>query len=202
MNWVGCGENFRSWHVSPCPPTGPIWSPQLPSCAAWASSVSCLMTGARTLPKPSPFSSKKECEDSMLHLVLKNEQQRKTFNQFDEFFLKSVWPLHIIFDKLYSCKILHNHRLTLFCNTWSFYLQIHQAQHQKSPVAQWLQICLQCRSWRRDEFKSLVGNIPWRRKWQPTPVFLPGESHGKRTPARLQSMGPKRGRHDWAHMYH
>ena len=23
-----------------------------------------------------------------------------------------------------------------------------------------------------------VGKIPWRRKWQPTPVFLPGESHG------------------------
>ena len=26
-----------------------------------------------------------------------------------------------------------------------------------------------------------VGKIPWRRKWQPTPVFLPGESHGKRS---------------------
>ena len=26
---------------------------------------------------------------------------------------------------------------------------------------------------------SLVGKIPWGRKWQPTPVFLPGESHGQ-----------------------
>ena len=25
-----------------------------------------------------------------------------------------------------------------------------------------------------------VGKIPWRREWQPTPVFLPGESHGQR----------------------
>ena len=25
------------------------------------------------------------------------------------------------------------------------------------------------------------GKIPWRRKWQPTPVFLPGESHGWRS---------------------
>ena len=25
------------------------------------------------------------------------------------------------------------------------------------------------------------GRIPWRRKWQPTPVFLPGESHGRRS---------------------
>ena len=24
-----------------------------------------------------------------------------------------------------------------------------------------------------------VGKIPWRRKWQPTPVFLPGESQGR-----------------------
>ena len=31
---------------------------------------------------------------------------------------------------------------------------------------------------------------PWRRKWQPTPVFLPGESHGQRSlEGRLQSTG-------------
>ena len=28
--------------------------------------------------------------------------------------------------------------------------------------------------------QSLVRKIPWRRKWQPTPAFLPGESHGQR----------------------
>ena len=26
-----------------------------------------------------------------------------------------------------------------------------------------------------------VGKIPWRRKWQPTPVFLPGKSYGQRS---------------------
>ena len=26
-----------------------------------------------------------------------------------------------------------------------------------------------------------VGKIPWRKQWQPTPVFLPGESHGRRS---------------------
>ena len=30
-------------------------------------------------------------------------------------------------------------------------------------------------------FDSWVGKIPWRRAWQPTPVFLPGESHGQRS---------------------
>ena len=39
-------------------------------------------------------------------------------------------------------------------------------------------ICLQCR---RPGFDSWVGKIPWRRKWQPTPVFLPRESHGQRS---------------------
>ena len=33
---------------------------------------------------------------------------------------------------------------------------------------------------KRHEFSPWVGKIPWRRKWQPTPVFLPGESHGQR----------------------
>ena len=32
---------------------------------------------------------------------------------------------------------------------------------------------------RRSGFDSWVGKIPWRRKWHPTPVFLPGESHGQ-----------------------
>ena len=26
--------------------------------------------------------------------------------------------------------------------------------------------------------ESISGNIHWKRKWQPTPVFLPGESYG------------------------
>ena len=30
-------------------------------------------------------------------------------------------------------------------------------------------------------FDPWVGKIPWRRKWQPTPVFLRGESHGWRS---------------------
>ena len=30
-------------------------------------------------------------------------------------------------------------------------------------------------------FKTWVEKVSWRRKWQPTPVFLPGESHGWRS---------------------
>ena len=35
----------------------------------------------------------------------------------------------------------------------------------------------QCRRHRRRRFDPWVGQIPWRRAWQPTPVFLPGDSH-------------------------
>ena len=34
---------------------------------------------------------------------------------------------------------------------------------------------------RRLRFNPWVGKIPWRRAWQPTPVFLPGESPGRRS---------------------
>ena len=37
----------------------------------------------------------------------------------------------------------------------------------------------QCRRRRRHWFDSWVGTIPWRKKWQPTPVSLPGKSHGQ-----------------------
>ena len=43
---------------------------------------------------------------------------------------------------------------------------------------------LQCRT---PGFDSWVGKIPWRREWQPTSVFLPGESQGQRNSVELQS---------------
>ena len=39
----------------------------------------------------------------------------------------------------------------------------------------------QCRRCKRHRFDPWVGKIPWRRKWQPSPVFLPGKSHGQRS---------------------
>ena len=39
----------------------------------------------------------------------------------------------------------------------------------------------QCQRLNRCGFNPWVGKIPGRRAWQPTPVFLPGESHGQRS---------------------
>ena len=42
---------------------------------------------------------------------------------------------------------------------------------------------------RRHRFDPWVKNIPWRRAWQPTPVFLPGEYPWTEEPGELESIG-------------
>ena len=50
---------------------------------------------------------------------------------------------------------------------------------------------------RRPGFDPWVRKTPWQRKWQPTPVFLPGKSHGPRSLAGYSPWGRRVG-HDWA----
>ena len=45
---------------------------------------------------------------------------------------------------------------------------------------------------RRHGFDPWVGKIPWRRKWQPTPIFLPGKSHGQRILAGYSPWGSQK----------
>ena len=47
----------------------------------------------------------------------------------------------------------------------------------------------QCRRCKICGFNPWVGKIPWRRAWQPTPVFLPGESHGQQSLAGSSPWG-------------
>ena len=49
-------------------------------------------------------------------------------------------------------------------------------------------VCLQCRS---PGFDPWVGKIPWKRKWHPTLVFLPGKSHGQRNLVAYSPWGHK-----------
>ena len=59
-------------------------------------------------------------------------------------------------------------------------------------LPQWLWqsgICLQCA---RPEFDPWVRKTPWRREWKPTPVFLPGKSHGQRNLAGYNPWGRQR----------
>ena len=62
------------------------------------------------------------------------------------------------------------------------YLSIHTYMVQSIYV----QLILSCvsdgkESSKKPGFNAWVRKITWRRKWQPTPVFLPGEFHGQRS---------------------
>ena len=66
----------------------------------------------------------------------------------------------------------------------------------------------QCTGHRRCKFSQWVGKIPWRRKWQPTPEFLPGEFHEQRRLVGYSSWSRKEldmteqlGTHNWALIY-
>ena len=68
-------------------------------------------------------------------------------------------------------------------------------QHRGFPGGSVVQNACQCR---RIRFNPWVGKIVWSRKWQPTPVFLPGKFHGQRSLAGYSPRGCKRVGHNLA----
>ena len=70
-----------------------------------------------------------------------------------------------------------------------------RGSRQTDRLPRWLSggepVC-QCERCRTCGFYPWVGKIPWRRKWQPTAVFLPGESPWTEEPGGLQFMGSQR----------
>ena len=71
----------------------------------------------------------------------------------------------------------------------------HRILYIVSYTTQWASLVAQrlkhLPAMRETQFDPWVGKIPWRRKWQPTPVFLPGESHGQRSLVGYSSQGLK-----------
>ena len=68
--------------------------------------------------------------------------------------------------------------------TWGTLYQIPNQYSSKLGLPRWFggkEPTCQCRKLRRCGFHSWVRKIPWRRKWQPPLVFLPGKSHGQRS---------------------
>ena len=47
------------------------------------------------------------------------------------------------------------------------------------PGGEWLRICLTMQETQEMQVQFLGWEVPWSRKWQPTPVFLPKEPHGQ-----------------------
>ena len=70
-----------------------------------------------------------------------------------------------------------NHEFAILCFLKYFkyskvnYIYLMGGARGKEPTCQ-------CRKHKRCALDPWVGKMPWRRKWQTTPVFLPRESHG------------------------
>ena len=80
-----------------------------------------------------------------------------------------------------------------FCNvSWSDSVKnVYTHIYHVEGLLQWLRIHLQFRKHRRHRFNPWVSKIPWKREWLPTPVFLPGESHGQKSLVGYSQWGHK-----------
>ena len=70
--------------------------------------------------------------------------------------------------------------------------ELNWTEYVKMGLPWWLsgkESAWQCR---RPGFNPWVGKIPWKKKWQSTPVLLPGKSHGHRTLAGYSPWGHER----------
>ena len=78
---------------------------------------------------------------------------------------------------------------------------LFDASQKVQGLPRWLsgkESASQCRIFKRRGFDPWVGKIPWRRTWQPTPVFLPGKSHEQGSLAGYSPWGCRRVGHDLA----
>ena len=76
-----------------------------------------------------------------------------------------------------GCKPLKNSQHLKCCNSADF-LYIIIRKCKGFPGSTVVKIH---RRHKRKGFNPWAKKIPWRRKWQLTPIFLPGESHGQRS---------------------
>ena len=107
-------------------------------------------------------------------------------------FLK-VWSL--IYTKWRSGEISHAITFIDSQDPWIIYYYHLGFIYFLDGLPQWSKciehFCLQCRRCRRCGFDPWVRKLPWRRTWQLTSVFLPGEAHGQRKLADHNPYGCK-----------
>ena len=100
-----------------------------------------------------------------------SKKHQKSFNIF--YNDHRVFPLFLIFKFVYDWNDMFlKYSVGFICKTtgtWYFLCKLPRWLRGKESICQ-------CRTW---WFNPWVGKIPCRRKWQPTPIFLPGKFHGQ-----------------------
>ena len=122
------------------------------------------------------------------------------------FFYRDEWCIDVLLCWLFNSMLVHNMLISRMLDSdkpMNFMILDNQFRllcsgvynsRWKNNTALWnSRICLQCR---RLGFDPWVGKFLWRREWQSTAVFLPGEFHGQRSLAGY-SLPYRRVGHDW-----
>ena len=99
----------------------------------------------------------------------------------------NIIETHFLFVLLLSLVGWPGPHWGLFISMWGLTLSCRASQ-----VAKWYRTHLPSRRHGRWGFSHWVRKIPWRRKWQPTPVTLPGKCHGQRKLEAVVRGGTKR----------
>ena len=103
--------------------------------------------------------------------------------QMSQLFVSGGQNIGVSASTLYHIKFYYNHKSDNLAH-WDvcgaehilWHVRLHALPRSLSGKES---IC-QCWRCRRLGFSPWIGKISWRSKWQPTPVFLPGKSHGQR----------------------
>ena len=111
-------------------------------------------------------------------------------------FLNIMAPLNLSFRKTKCLQLLHLALCPwdlspLLAQNLLFRVFLTQIWSDFPGDARDKEATCQCRGYQRHSFDPRVGKIPWRRKWQRTSIFLPGESHGQRSLAGCNPWGHK-----------
>ena len=100
----------------------------------------------------------------------------------DSYNLKCVLTKYFMLLEIY----IFLNFLLIFSFEYKILASLLSDTYGASLVPQTVRICLQCR---RLRFDTWIRMILWRRKWLPTPVFLPRQFYGQRSLARYSQWG-------------
>ena len=109
-------------------------------------------------------------------------------NQFFSHLPSTAWMSSVTHIRKQSWYYKAPHR------SWFFFIAILKIEVGFAGGTRGKESSCQCRRHKKHGFSPRDGKTPWRRAWQPSAVFLPGESHGQRS--RLWSTGSCRAGHD------
>ena len=134
-------------------------------------------------PRQTPDREQEPSTDALSHTLLKGKQ-RETQRQTESWFHRRR---HERTTRCYE-QLLHRGSLRQMGERARGLQLDKNIRRRPSQVARWHRTRLQCRRHKRCGFDPWVKTIPVGRKWQPTPVSLPGESQGQRS---LEDCSPR-----------